>query len=203
MRTESIAHRDQSNSLRDPGSSRTRRWSSAHTLASDHSVNRRKAVTPDRSNPGGSWFQVHPEVATKMTAASTSRSPRRRRPPPWGRAGTGGTTGPDQLPPSPRKPARSGLPRACAGARSSGRVHPPHPGRHRHSHRPVAAAGPNGAHLWWSGQHRHLGWTVQVIAAPDSWPSWVSPYPAAIRLHLRPRPQPGRGPEQARYRSRP
>jgi hypothetical protein len=46
----------------------------AHTLASVHSVNRRKAVTPDKPKPGGSWFQVQPEAATKMIAASTSRS---------------------------------------------------------------------------------------------------------------------------------
>lgn len=57
-----------------------------------HSVNRRKAVTPDRPKPGGSWFQVQPEVATKMIAASTSRSPRRRCPPPCGRTGASGTT---------------------------------------------------------------------------------------------------------------
>jgi hypothetical protein len=28
-------------------------------------VNRRKAVTPDKPKPGGSWFQVQPEVAHK------------------------------------------------------------------------------------------------------------------------------------------
>ncbi|AGP51679.1 hypothetical protein M271_00200 [Streptomyces rapamycinicus NRRL 5491] len=39
----------------------------------------------------------------------------------------------------------------------------------------VATAGPNGADLWWSGKHRHHGGNVQVIAAPDGWPLWVSP----------------------------
>ena len=41
MFTESIALRDQSSSPRAPSSSRTRRWSLAHTLAFDHSENRR------------------------------------------------------------------------------------------------------------------------------------------------------------------
>lgn len=52
--TESTAHRDQSSSPRAASSSRTRRWSLAQTRASVHSVNRRKAVTPDRPKPGGS-----------------------------------------------------------------------------------------------------------------------------------------------------
>jgi hypothetical protein len=39
----------------------------------------------------------------------------------------------------------------------------------------VAAAGPNGADLCWSGKHKHHGGNVQVIAAPDGWPRWVSP----------------------------
>ncbi|MFE5120974.1 transposase family protein [Streptomyces sp. NPDC056669] len=39
----------------------------------------------------------------------------------------------------------------------------------------VAAAGPNGADLWWSGKHKHHGGNVQVISAPDGWPLWVSP----------------------------
>ncbi|PZT76862.1 IS5/IS1182 family transposase [Streptomyces sp. AC1-42W] len=39
----------------------------------------------------------------------------------------------------------------------------------------VAAAGPNKADLWWSGKHKHHGGNVQVIAAPDGWPIWVSP----------------------------
>ncbi len=39
----------------------------------------------------------------------------------------------------------------------------------------VAAAGPNGADLWWFGNHKHHGGNVQVIAAPDGRPLWVSP----------------------------
>jgi hypothetical protein len=39
----------------------------------------------------------------------------------------------------------------------------------------VATVGPNGADLWWSGKHKHHGGNVQVIAAPDGWPIWVSP----------------------------
>lgn len=39
----------------------------------------------------------------------------------------------------------------------------------------VAAVGPNGADLWWSGKHRHHGGNVQVISTPDGWPLWVSP----------------------------
>jgi hypothetical protein len=30
----------------------------------------------------------------------------------------------------------------------------------------VAAPGPHGADLWWSGKHKHYGGNVQVIAAP-------------------------------------
>ncbi|GAB2458682.1 hypothetical protein GCM10027162_63580 [Streptomyces incanus] len=39
----------------------------------------------------------------------------------------------------------------------------------------VAAPGPNGAALWWSGKHKRHGENVQVISAPDGWPLWVSP----------------------------
>jgi hypothetical protein len=39
----------------------------------------------------------------------------------------------------------------------------------------IAAPGPNGADLWWSGKHKHHGGNVQVIATPDGWPIWVSP----------------------------
>jgi hypothetical protein len=92
MLTESIAHRDQSTSPRAPSSSRTSRCSLAQTLALVHSVKRRCAVGPDGPNTGGSCAQVHPLVATKMIAASTSRSPCLRRPPPWGRVGASGTT---------------------------------------------------------------------------------------------------------------
>lgn len=39
----------------------------------------------------------------------------------------------------------------------------------------VAAPGPNGADLRWSGKHKHHGGNVQVVSAPDGWPIWVSP----------------------------
>lgn len=39
----------------------------------------------------------------------------------------------------------------------------------------VAAAGPNGAGLWWSGKHEHHGGNVHVISAPGGWLLWVSP----------------------------
>ena len=39
----------------------------------------------------------------------------------------------------------------------------------------VAAPGPNGSDLRWSGKHKHHGGNVQVISAPDGWPLWVSP----------------------------
>jgi len=92
MFTESIAQRDQSSLPRAPSSSRTRRWSLAHTRALLHSLNRRWAVGPEGPNEGGNCRQVQPDVATKMIAARTSRSPYRRRPPPCGREGAGGTT---------------------------------------------------------------------------------------------------------------
>lgn len=38
----------------------------------------------------------------------------------------------------------------------------------------VAAAGRNGAGLWWSGKHKHHGGNVHVISAPDGWPLRVS-----------------------------
>ncbi|MEV4250031.1 transposase family protein [Streptosporangium canum] len=38
----------------------------------------------------------------------------------------------------------------------------------------VAAPGPNGADLWWSGKHKHHGGNIQVISAPDGWPLRVS-----------------------------
>lgn len=41
MFTESIVQRVQANSPREPNSSRSKRWSLAHTRVSDHSLNRR------------------------------------------------------------------------------------------------------------------------------------------------------------------
>lgn len=80
MFTESIAHRDQSSSPRAPSSSSTRRWSFAHTCAAVHSENRQWTVCHDAPKTSGNSRQVHPEVATKMIAASTARSSARRRP---------------------------------------------------------------------------------------------------------------------------
>lgn len=83
MFTESIAQRAQSNSPRKPGSSRTRRWSLVHTRAFVHAVNRRWAVASDGPNDAdGNGCHVQPEAATKTIAASTSRLPCRRLPPP-------------------------------------------------------------------------------------------------------------------------
>jgi hypothetical protein len=45
----------------------------------------------------------------------------------------------------------------------------------------VAAPGPKGTNLWWSGKHKHHGGNVQGNSAPDGWPIWVSP--------VRPRPR--------------
>ncbi len=92
MFTESIAQRDQSSAPREPSSSRMMRCSLAQTRAVLHSVKRRCAVGPDGPKAGGNCRQVQPVVATKMITANTSRSPYRRRPPPCGRAGAGGTT---------------------------------------------------------------------------------------------------------------
>jgi len=39
----------------------------------------------------------------------------------------------------------------------------------------AAAAGPDKAGLRWPGKHKHHGGNVQVIAAPDGWPLWISP----------------------------
>lgn len=38
----------------------------------------------------------------------------------------------------------------------------------------VAARGPNGADLWWSGKHKHHGGNIQVLSGPDGFPAWVS-----------------------------
>lgn len=92
MFTESIAQRDQSKPPREPSSSRTTRCNLAQTRVALHSVKRRCTVGPDGPKTGGSCRQVQPVVATKMIAASTSRSPYLRRPPPCGRVGAGGTT---------------------------------------------------------------------------------------------------------------
>jgi hypothetical protein len=38
----------------------------------------------------------------------------------------------------------------------------------------LAAVGPNGADLWWSGKHKHHGGNVQVLSDPGGWPICVS-----------------------------
>lgn len=38
----------------------------------------------------------------------------------------------------------------------------------------IAARGPNGADLWWSGKHKHHGGNIQVLSLPDGFPAWVS-----------------------------
>jgi hypothetical protein len=38
----------------------------------------------------------------------------------------------------------------------------------------VAAPGPNGADLWWSGKHHHHGGNIQVLSYPHGFPCWVS-----------------------------
>lgn len=81
MFTESIAHLDQSSSPRAPSSSRTRRWSSAHTRAAVHSENLRWTVCHETPKTGGTCRQVRPDVATKMIAASSARSSTRRQHP--------------------------------------------------------------------------------------------------------------------------
>lgn len=38
----------------------------------------------------------------------------------------------------------------------------------------LAARGPNGADLWWSGKHKCHGGNVQVLCLPDGFPLWAS-----------------------------
>jgi hypothetical protein len=38
----------------------------------------------------------------------------------------------------------------------------------------LAAKGPNGADLWWSGKHKCHGGNIQVLCLPDGFPLWVS-----------------------------
>jgi hypothetical protein len=38
----------------------------------------------------------------------------------------------------------------------------------------LAAPGPNGADLWWSGKHKHHGGNIQILSDPDGWPLWTS-----------------------------
>lgn len=63
---------------------------------------------------------------------------------------------------------------ALERAKAAGLTHPNLDGTVIRTDR-VAAPGPNGADLWWSGKHKHHGGNVQVISTPDGWPIWVSP----------------------------
>ncbi|GAA3424017.1 hypothetical protein GCM10018953_12000 [Streptosporangium nondiastaticum] len=85
--TESVAHRDQSNSPRAPSSSKMIRYSLAHTRVALHSAKRRFTVYKEAPKTGGSCRQAHPVVATYTIAARIIRSSARRRPPPCGRVG--------------------------------------------------------------------------------------------------------------------
>ncbi|MBB3728113.1 hypothetical protein FHR33_003973 [Nonomuraea dietziae] len=86
---ESITHRDQSGSPREPSSSRMTRYSLAHTRALLQSVKRRWTVCQEAPKPGGSCRHVQPVVATNMmggqdqaiigSPAATSLRPLRRR----------------------------------------------------------------------------------------------------------------------------
>lgn len=89
---ESIAHRDHSNSPLAPSWSSMTRCSVAHTRFFDQHVKRRWTACQDAPKTGGSCRHVHPDVATKMIAASTARPSHRRRPPPCIRVGGFGAT---------------------------------------------------------------------------------------------------------------
>jgi hypothetical protein len=61
-------------------------------LAALHSVKRRCTVCQAAPKTGGNCRQAHPVAATYTIAARIARSSTRRRPPPCGRVGAGGTT---------------------------------------------------------------------------------------------------------------
>ena len=62
---------------------------------------------------------------------------------------------------------------ALLAAKASGATHLNLDGTLIHTDR-VAARGPNGADLWWSGKHKHHGGNIQVLSHPDGFPAWVS-----------------------------
>ena len=62
---------------------------------------------------------------------------------------------------------------ALLAAKASGATHLNLDGTLIHTDR-VAARGPNGADLWWSGKHKHHGGNIQVLSYPDGFPGWVS-----------------------------
>ena len=58
-------------------------------------------------------------------------------------------------------------------AKAAGATHVNLDGTLIHTDR-VAAPGPNGADLWWSGKHRHHGGTIRVLSDPSGFPLWLS-----------------------------
>jgi hypothetical protein len=62
---------------------------------------------------------------------------------------------------------------ALLAAKAAGVTHLNLDGTLIHTDR-VAARGPNGADLWWSGKHKQHGGNVQVLSHPDGFPGWVS-----------------------------
>lgn len=62
---------------------------------------------------------------------------------------------------------------ALLAAKAAGATHVNLDGTLIHTDR-VAARGPNGADLWWSGKHKHHGGNIQVLSHPDGFPGWVS-----------------------------
>jgi hypothetical protein len=62
---------------------------------------------------------------------------------------------------------------ALCAAKAEGVTHLNLDGTLIHTDR-VAARGPNGADLWWSGKHKHHGGNIQVLSDPAGFPRWVS-----------------------------
>jgi hypothetical protein len=62
---------------------------------------------------------------------------------------------------------------ALLAAKAAGATHLNLDGTLIHTDR-VAAPGPNGADLWWSGKHKHHGGNIQVLSLPDGFPCRTS-----------------------------
>lgn len=62
---------------------------------------------------------------------------------------------------------------ALLAAKAAGATHLNLDGTLIHTDR-IAARGPNGADLWWSGKHKRHGGNIQVLSHPDGFPGWVS-----------------------------
>lgn len=62
---------------------------------------------------------------------------------------------------------------ALLAAKAAGVTHVNLDGTLIHTDR-VAARGPNGADLWWSGKHKDHGGNIQVLSYPDGFPCWTS-----------------------------